>query len=141
MEQKWEDPPDRGDESLFGIALAPRGEILLAEEAVMRGRVWTKCILGMGALASVLLAQSKPAYGQVSEQPASQKMDLATIGALVQQLQAQVQDLHVQVKELNTQQQSAKAESAQLRKELEAAKSQLMALATPANNGPLGQAA
>jgi len=107
----------------------------------MRGIVWAKCILGMGALASALLAQSKPVYGQVPEQAASQKMDLATVGVLLQQLQAQVQDLHVQVKELKTQQQSAKAESEELRKELDVAKSQLVALATPVNNVPPGQAA
>ncbi len=105
----------------------------------MRVKVWAKRIVGMGALASALLAQSKPVYGQGSEQPASQNMDLATVGALLQQLQAQVQDLHVQVKELKAQQQSAKAESVELRKELDVAKSQLVALATPASNVLPGQ--
>ena len=105
----------------------------------MRGIMWAKRILGTCALAGALLAQSKPVYSQGSDQPASQKMDLATIGLLLQQLQAQVQDLHAQVNDLKAQQQSAKAKSEELRKELDSAKSKLLALATPDHNGLPGQ--
>jgi hypothetical protein len=45
-------------------------------------------------------------------------MDMATVSALLQKLQAQVQDC-AQVNDLKAEQQSAKAESAVLRKELE----------------------
>ncbi len=105
----------------------------------MRGIMWAKRILRTCALAGSLLAQSKPVYSQGSDQPASQKMDLATVGLLLQQLQAQVQDLHAQVDDLKVQQQSAKVESEELRKELDIAKSQLMALATPDHSGLPGQ--
>jgi len=106
----------------------------------MRRIVWAKCILGTGALAGVLMAQPKLTFGQNAESPANQKMDLTTVGTLLQQLQAQVQDLHAQVQDLKVQQQIAKAESTELRKELDLAKSQLVALATPANNVQPAQA-
>jgi hypothetical protein len=107
----------------------------------MRGKVWVKRIVGTGALAGALLAQTNPSWGQGSEQPVGQQMDLATVGALLQKLQVQVQDLHAQVNDLKAEQQSAKAESAVLRKELEIAKSQLVAIAVPASSGLPTQAA
>jgi hypothetical protein len=100
----------------------------------MRRIVWAKRILGTGALAGALMAQPKLTFGQSAESPANQKIDLTTVGALLQQLQAQVQDLHAQVQDLKVQHQIAKAESTELRKELDLAKSQLVALTTPANN-------
>jgi hypothetical protein len=61
-----------------------------------------------------------------SSQPA-QNIDLATVGSLLHELQAEVHDLKGQVKELQTQQESARAESAELRRELEQAKPQFTA--------------
>jgi hypothetical protein len=106
----------------------------------MRGKVWAKHIVGAGALAGALLAQANPGCGQGNEQPVGQQMDLATVGALLQKLQAQVQDLHAQVKDLKAEQQSAKAESAVLRKELEIAESQLVAITVSASSGSPTQA-
>jgi len=86
------------------------------------------------------MAQTNPTWGQGTEQPAGQQMDLATVGALLQKLQAQVQDLHAQVSDLKAQQQSARAESEVLRKELDTAKSQLVAITGPASGGLPAQA-
>jgi len=91
----------------------------------------------MVALAGGLLMPAWPAYGQDADKPAAQpapkKMDLDTVGKLLEQLQGQVQELLVQVKELKTQQQAERSESAELRKELSAAKSQLPASDSTAN--------
>ena len=106
----------------------------------MRGKVWAKGMLAAGALAGALMTQAIPACGQGTGQAAGQQMDLASVAALLQKLQAQVQDLHAQVSDLRAQQQSAKAESELLRKELDLAKSQLTAIAVPANGGPDPQA-
>ncbi|HWO38662.1 MAG TPA: hypothetical protein VNO32_58560, partial [Candidatus Acidoferrum sp.] len=106
----------------------------------MRGKVWAKGMLVTGALAGALIIQAEPAWGQGTEQTPSQQMDLATVGALLQKLQAQVEDLHTQVSDLKAQQLSAKAESELLRKELDIAKSQLVAITVPTNSGSLGQA-
>jgi peptidoglycan hydrolase CwlO-like protein len=106
----------------------------------MRGIVWAKCTVWACALAGLLLAQANPVYAQGPEQIAGQKMDLATVGALLERLQVQIQDLHAQVQDLKAQQQSTSAESAELRKELDAAKSQLVALATPAPSAVPAQA-
>jgi len=106
----------------------------------MRGKVWVKGMLATGALAGALMTQAGPARGQGTEQAPDQQMDLATVGALLQKLQAQVEDLHAQVSDLKAQQQSAKAESELLRKELDIAKSQLVAITVPTSNGSPGQA-
>jgi hypothetical protein len=91
----------------------------------------------MVALAGGLLMPAWPAYGQDPDKPAAlpapKKMDLDTVGKLLEQLQGQVQELLVQVKELKTQQQAERSESAELRKELSAAKSQLPAGGATAN--------
>ena len=105
----------------------------------MRGKVWAKRIIGAGAVVAALLTQATPSWGQGPEQPVGQQMDLATVGALLQKLQAQVQDLHAQVNDLKAEQQSAKAESAVLKKELEIAKSQLGAMAAPASGSSAAQ--
>jgi len=101
----------------------------------MRGKVWARGILAAGVLTGALLIQASPAWGQGAEQSSGEKVDLATVGALLQKLQAQVQDLHAQVSDLRAQQMSTKAESEELRKELDIAKSQLVTLAVPTNNG------
>src|SRR5690348_17252750 len=115
------------------------GKVLLEQEAVMRGKVWAKVMLATGAVAGALLMRMEPACAQGREQAPSQQMDLATVGALLQKLQAQVQDLHAQVSDLKAQQQTAKAESAELRKELEVTKSQLVAMTVPTSKAPLGE--
>jgi hypothetical protein len=106
----------------------------------MRGIVWAKRIVGVGALMGALLAEANPVCGQGTEQSAGQQMDLATVGVLLQKLQAQVRDLHAQVSDLKAQQQSAKAESDALRKELDIAKSQLVVIAPPIGGGFPAQA-
>ena len=73
----------------------------------------------------------KTVAGEASQSP--QKVDLTTIKSLLHQLQAEVRDLRVQVKDLKVRQESAQAESGELRKELEQARSQLLAVAGSAN--------
>jgi hypothetical protein len=111
----------------------------------MRGTNWGKPTVGMCAILCALLSGARTARGQVAGGPdsnapqsASQALDLATVGSLLKQLQGQVQELNAQVKNLKIQQQSVQAESAELRKELDAAKSQLVAMANPANGGTAG---
>ena len=101
----------------------------------MRGIVWAKRVVGAVALAGALLSQGSPARGQGAEQAGNQPVDLATVGALLQKLQAQVQDLHAQVSDLKAQQQLTKAESESLRRELDQAKSQLSAMTVTPNTG------
>src|SRR6476646_2361387 len=116
---------------------AKQSRVLLDQEAVMRSLSSAKRSLAMVALAGGLLIPAWPAYGQDADKPAAQpapkKMDLDTVGKLLEQLQGQVQELLVQVKELKTQQQAERSESAELRKELSAAKSQLSAGGAIAN--------
>src|SRR6266853_3831897 len=69
---------------------------------------------------------SKAVAGEASRSP--RKVDLTTIESLLHQLQAEVQDLRVQVKDLKVRQESAQAESGELRKDLEQARSQLVAV-------------
>jgi hypothetical protein len=108
-----------------------------SEEAVMRGTLRVKGLLGTGALLGALLAQPQVARGQEPEQ--AQKLDLANAGRVLQQLQAEIRELHAQVQDLKTQQATTKEESVELRKELEAAKSQLAAMAVPGNPVQAGQ--
>jgi hypothetical protein len=100
----------------------------------MRGIGSAKGILGTSGLMCALLLAPLSACAQSTGQVSKQEVDLAAVGKLLQQLQGQIQDLHVQVNDLKAQQQSANAESAELRKELEATKSQLVALAAPAKS-------
>jgi outer membrane murein-binding lipoprotein Lpp len=93
----------------------------------MRGSLWV-C-----GLTIILLADPGTAAGQGSDAATSvplsaQGANPATVGQILQQLQSQVQMLTSQVESLRQQQQSAQAESAELRKELDATKSRLLAL-------------
>src|SRR6266403_666775 len=99
----------------------------------MRQTLSAKGILWMVALAGASLAHARPVFSQVPEQPASKRMDLETVGVLLQQLQSQMQKLQSQVDDLRAQQQSARAESAELRRQLETATAQLMKLEIPKN--------
>ena len=98
--------------------------------------VSTQCGKGfllVAGLTGLILACPKKAFGQVGSdgaatQKSSEQMNIVAVGKMIQQLQSQVQDLTVQVKNLEEQQQSALAESAELRKELEATRSQLVSL-------------
>ena len=113
----------------------------------MRGTNWGKAAVGMSAMVCGLLAGPGAVRGQSAGEGngvgaargASQTLDLATVGSLLKQLQAQVQELNTQVKELKTQQQSDQAASAELRRELDAAKSQLVAMSGPASSVTAGQ--
>lgn len=89
-----------------------------------------KGVLLLCVLSGLILADSQSAFGQGSSdgaapQDSPQQMNIAMVGKMLQQLQSQVQDLTVQVKTLKEQQQLALAESAELRKELQATRSQL----------------
>jgi hypothetical protein len=113
----------------------------------MRGRSWGIETLWVCLLVGAILGQPKSVLGQNKDsdraevaQSNTQKMDLAGVSTLLQQLQSQVQELSGQVKSLKTQQELATAESAELRKELEAAKTQLVALSSqPGGAAPVGQ--
>jgi hypothetical protein len=130
-----------------GIGVPQSIFLSLAEEAVMRGTNWGKVVVGMSAMVCALWADPEAVRGQSAgagsgsgaAHGSSQTLDLATVGSLLKQLQVQVQELNTQVKELKTQQQSEHAESAELRRELDAAKSQLVAMSGPANNVAAGQ--
>jgi hypothetical protein len=127
------------------IALLLSKRMALAEEAVMRGRCWGNRILWVCGLTGVILAQAKCALAQsgttekaaVSEN--AQKIDLAAMGSLLQQLQSQVQELNGQVKTLKARQASAEAQSAELRRELDVAKLQLVALSSEPRQVAPGQ--
>ena len=97
----------------------------------MRGIFPVRHKLGISALLALLLLRAPSVRAQDvgstdvndSRQP-SQQVDLATIGPLLHQLQAEVQKLRGQVTELKVKQESAQAETAELRKELEQTKAQ-----------------
>ena len=94
-------------------------------------------ILLLCGLMGLILAEPKSVFGQgdgdrATAQDSPQGMDIATVGKMIQRLQSQVQDLTVEVKNLKDQQESALAESAELRKELEATRSQLVSHFAPA---------
>ena len=94
---------------------------------------WCKGILLVTGLTGLILGDPESAFGQAGSdgaatQKSSKQMNIAAVGKMIEQLQSQVQDLTVQVKNLEEQQLSALAESAELRKELEAARSQLVSL-------------
>jgi len=104
----------------------------------MHGIDWGKGIFGVCGLGLVLLTSPGRLPGQTTSSEASaqrqspgQKVDLESIGALLQQLQSQVQQMNAQIQSLKAQQESSQAESALLRKELDAAKSQIASLSSP----------
>ena len=98
----------------------------------MLGMSWSKVSLSAFWLAGIFLAQPAGAFGQTATEAGagSTAQGAATRGVdeLLRQLQSQVQELNGQVKRLREQQESAQSESAELRKELDAAKTQLAAL-------------
>jgi hypothetical protein len=100
-----------------------------------KGFVWVLALTG------TVFAQPRPARAQGdasdgAERERAHKIDADAVVELLSQLQSQVQELNGQVKRLSEQQQSAQAESAALRKELDAAKTQLAALSLPKVNPP-----
>ena len=106
------------------------------KEAAMQVIRWRKGILWVCGLIGLVpmpwqpaLAQSGGSKAAEGTQKSAEKIELAEVGPLLQQLQSQVQELKVQVKTLKLQQESAQAESEALRKELDATKSQVVALA------------
>ena len=99
----------------------------------MVGMQWCKGILLVTGLTGLILADPERAFGQAggdgaATEKSSQQMNIVMVGRMIEQLQSEVQDLTVQVKNLEEQQQSALAESAKLRKELEATRSQVVSL-------------
>ncbi len=112
----------------------------------MRGIFRAKLTLGLSASFGLWLLPVNLVFAQdagearASEAPQSgQKVDLTTIGPLLQQLQTELQELRGQVKDLKLQQESAKAESAELRKELELTRTQLFSSADSLSAGHSGQ--
>src|SRR6516225_5251077 len=130
-----------------GIGVPQSIFLSLAEEAAMRGTNWGKAVVGVSAMMCALLAGPGVVRGQSAGEGGgsagahdfSQTLDLAAVGSLLKQLQAQVQELNTQVKELKTQQQSEQAEAAELRRELDATKSRLVAMSGPGNSGAAAQ--
>lgn len=112
----------------------------------MRRMDWGKSIAGTCGLCLALLAAPGRLSGQIAGNAAaarpssSPKADLESVSALLQQLQSQVLELNAQVWALKAQQESSQAESAQLRKELDAAKSQIASLSSP-HDGAAAQGA
>jgi peptidoglycan hydrolase CwlO-like protein len=98
----------------------------------MLGMSWKKVSLSALWLTGMFLAQVAGASAQtVNRTGASstvQGAETPRFEELLRQLQSQVQELSGQVKRLKEQQESTQAESAELRKELDAAKTQLAAL-------------
>lgn len=95
---------------------------------------WTRGGLWICGLTIILLLEPVRAAGQgndgvVTNAPRSAQATAASVDQLLQQLQSQVQMLTSQVESLRQQQRSAQAESVELRRELDATKSQLLALA------------
>src|SRR4029077_388724 len=127
-----------------GITVPQSIFLSLAEEAFMRGTNWGKAVVGISAMVCALLTGAEAVRGQSAGEgdsggagaahDSSQPLDLATVGSLLKQLQAQVQELNIQVQELKTQRQSEQAEAAQLRRELDAAKSRQVAMSGPGNS-------
>src|SRR5260370_31050294 len=120
--------------------------LLLIREVVMRSMFKGKRRSAVGALFGLLMMCAHIAYAQETRNAregeasqSAQKVDLATIVSLLQTLEAEVRGLRVQVKDLKIQQESAQVESVELRKELEQARSQLVASAGSANPGALGR--
>jgi hypothetical protein len=113
----------------------------------MFGTNWRRRILSVFALTAAILgtrdrvaaqttAGDRPEAGRVSTQVSAD-----AVAELLRQLQAQVQELNGQVKQLREQQASAQAESAELRKELNATKTQLATLSNQPVPDPPSQAA
>jgi len=101
----------------------------------MQVRTGVKCILGAYVVACAISARPPIVHGQTIEksesengQESTQKLDLASVKTLVQDLQSQVRELSAQVNVLKTQQQSIESQSEQLRHELDLTKSQLAAM-------------
>ena len=94
---------------------------------------WARAVLSACGLTIVLLTGADSALGQSSDKAGNslddpQQANLAAVSQLLQQLQSEVRMLSSQVDSLKRQQESAQVESAELHKELDAAKSQLLAL-------------
>ena len=140
---------DASRNAVGGIAVPQSIFLSLAEEAFMRGTNWGKAVVGISAMVCALLTGAEAVRGQSAGEGDSggagaahdslQPLDLATVGSLLKQLQAQVQELNTQVKELKTQQKSEQAEAAELRRELDATKSRLVAMSGPGNSGAAAQ--
>src|SRR5258708_30650400 len=93
---RWAALAEHRDLKLLRLIIfpSPWGELLLEQEAVMRGKVWAKRMIGAGAGVAALLTQATPSRGPGPEQPAGPQMDLATVGSLVPKLHAQGAALH-----------------------------------------------
>lgn len=107
----------------------------------MQSALKRKHTLAVNALLGILLLCPYSAYSQETRNAranqasqSAKKEDLSNVESLLRQLETEMQDLKAQVKDLKMQQESWQAESAALRKELEEAKSQLIAKSGSANS-------
>lgn len=103
----------------------------------MRVTILARRIFSVGGVAACLaflppqgFAQSGGQKSAPSPSKPARQTDLDNVTALVLQLQSQVQQLSTQVQSLKSQQEVSVAESAALRKELDAAKTQLVAMSS-----------
>ncbi len=99
----------------------------------MRSTCCAKLTLGFSALFGLYFLPASPVSAQAAgdaqrseTSQSGQKVDLSTIGPILQQLQVELQELRGQVKDLKMQQESAQVESAELRKQLEQTRSQFL---------------
>jgi hypothetical protein len=105
------------------------------EEIIMHGMGWGKKTLWVCWFAAALVCptgaqgQMARATGAGSAAQNAQAPNMDTV-ELLRQLQSQIQELSGEVKKLKEQQESAQVESAELRKELNATKEQLVALSS-----------
>src|SRR5258708_36112237 len=78
---RWAALAEHRDLKLLRLIIfpSPWGELLLEQEAVMRGKVWAKRMIGAGAGVGALLTPATPSWGQGPAQPGGQQMDPATV--------------------------------------------------------------
>jgi hypothetical protein len=112
----------------------------------MRSTAAGKGIRALLMLGLTLVLRHYPASGQsavdeVAARETPRKVDLASVGSLLEQLQSQVQELSAQVSALKAQQKSTQAEANELRHELDATKSQLALLSPQSASIPTVQTA
>ncbi len=98
----------------------------------MWGMACSRPVLGVFLLILACLAQPLPALpqgGPAGPTPeTTANPDVLALGKLLQQMQAQLQELNSEVRSLKQQQAQAQSESTELRQELQATRSQLLAL-------------
>jgi hypothetical protein len=114
------------ESTLAIIVFCFKGELM--RDKFRRKKIPCVCLVFLAWLIPLrtACAQGPAASGEVQDVP--QKMDPQNIAAILRQLQGQIESLNAQVTELKSQQGATVAETANLRNELNLAKSQLAAM-------------